>query len=203
MLRRSLDFAAVLFLGALLCASVVPPAVAQEAGGKDAVVPGLRGELLRSLDDARAKTVELAQVTPEKKYNWRPGKGVRSTGEVFMHIAQTNYMMPLLLGAAPAPGVDARGLDKLAGDKARVLDALRGSFEYAMQAMRDLPDGDLEQTVDIFGRQGTKRELCMLLVAHAHEHLGQSIAYARTNGIVPPWTARAEAEAAAKKAQGK
>ena len=124
---------------------------------------------------------------------------VRSTGEVFMHIAQANYSMPLLLGEAPAPGVDPKTFDAQARDKAKVVETLRGSFDYAMKALRDLPDADLEQGVDIFGRQGTKRELCMLLVAHAHEHLGQSIAYARTNGIVPPWTARAEAAAAAAK----
>jgi uncharacterized damage-inducible protein DinB len=28
----------------------------------------------------------------------------------------------------------------------------------------------------------------MALVSHEHEHLGQMIAYARSNGVTPPWS---------------
>jgi hypothetical protein len=44
----------------------------------------------------------------------------------------------------------------------------------------------------MLGRKTTLRDVCLTMVSHMHEHLGQSIAYARANHITPPWTTRAQ-----------
>src|SRR5229473_8549865 len=186
-LARSLPFVSLLLV-------VVAGACALPARAADPV-PGLRGELLRSLEDARGKVIELATAMPESKYAWRPAKGVRSVGEVYLHIAQANYTLPHLAGVAIPADVDAAKLGDARLDKAQTLAALTASFTHAVEAITDTPDSTLDRPAKIFGREGTVREVFVITVAHAHEHLGQSIAYARTNGVVPPWTARADSAA--------
>ncbi len=183
-----------------LAAALAPAARATDP----APVPGLRGELIRALDAARSEVLELANAMPEDKYDWRPGKGVRSVGEVYQHIAQANYSLPHLAGVDIPKDVDLKqlGTGNLKLSKAETIDLLTKSFAHAEQAFTSASDADLDKPIKIFGRDGTVREAFLLTCTHAHEHLGQSIAYARTNGVVPPWTARADSAAAAKKAAG-
>jgi uncharacterized damage-inducible protein DinB len=156
-----------------------------------------------SIDDARSELVELAERC-RPPYAWRPGKGVRSVGEVYMHVVQANYLIPTLMNVAPPEGVDMKSFDAIAGDKTKVVAALKASFDHATNAVRNSPDADLEKPVKIFGKDGTVRELEFIIVTHAHEHLGQSIAYARMNNATPPWTAREmAAQAASDKAKTK
>jgi uncharacterized damage-inducible protein DinB len=158
---------------------------------------GYRAELLRGLDDVGKKVVDLAEAMPADKYAWRPAEGVRSVGEVYVHIAQANFGLPRIWGAAPATaGIDVKGLAAQANDKAKVVEALKQSLASVRQAVLATPDSDLDRKVHIFDHDGTVRETMAILGNHLHEHLGQSIAYARMNGVVPPWTA---AEMAAEK----
>lgn len=149
---------------------------------------GIRAELIRQIEAAEKNLLSLAEVTPAEKYAWRPGQGVRSTGEVFLHVAGGNYFLPTLWGVNPPEGVDLRNIEKDAGDKAKVIDAMKKSFDHARKAILSAPEAEMERNVKIFGRDGTLREAFMMVPIHAHEHLGQSIAYARMNGITPPWS---------------
>ncbi|MEP7029204.1 MAG: DinB family protein [Candidatus Eisenbacteria bacterium] len=173
-----------------ITAGLVPAGIARAQDS------GYKHDLLASIEDARGKLIDLADATPVAKYAWRPGKGVRSTGEVFLHVAQANYLIPTLLGVAVPEGVEAMKIEKSAADKAKTIELLKASFDHAEEAIRNTSDADLDKTVKIFDHDGTMRDVEMIILSHAHEHLGQSIAYARMNGIVPPWTAREQAEAA-------
>jgi uncharacterized damage-inducible protein DinB len=150
---------------------------------------GLRALASRQILAAQKKLISLAEATPPEKYTWRPADGVRSVGEVYMHVAGANYFLPTFWGAKPAAGVDPRTLEKDGGDKVKTVAALKQSFDYAQQAIDAVPDADLAKAVQVFGRASTTGEVMLGLGVHAHEHLGQSIAYARMNGIVPPWSA--------------
>jgi uncharacterized damage-inducible protein DinB len=161
-------------------------------------VPGLRGELIHSLDAAKSEILELAQAMPDDKYDWRPGKGVRSVVEVYLHVAQGNYSLTHMAGAEIPADIDLKKLVVGNPGKAKTIEILTRSFEHADQFIANLADSDLDRVVKVLGHDGTVRQALLIAVTHAHEHLGQSIAYARTNGVVPPWTARAEADAAAK-----
>jgi uncharacterized damage-inducible protein DinB len=159
----------------------------------------LRSEFHASLTDAETKLIELAEATPAEKFAWAPGEGVRSTSEVFMHVATANYLLPTLVGMAPPEGVNAMTLEKDVKEKDAAVKTLRASFVGAHAAIDKTMD--LDTKIMMFGNEVTKRQALLLLVTHAHEHLGQAIAYARSNAITPPWTARENAAAEAKKAE--
>ena len=171
----------------LVLALLLAPAVARAED-----LPGFKGELLRNIDGVASKITELAATTPQDKYAYRPEDGVRSTAEVFLHIANANYLFPSMMGVKTPQGIDAKTLEKSTTDKAEIKKILDGSFEHVRKTVRELPDNDWDRAVDMFGRKTTLRDVCLTMIAHMHEHLGQSIAYARANHITPPWTARAQ-----------
>jgi uncharacterized damage-inducible protein DinB len=177
--RLAVSAAALLLAGS--------PATAQSADPASAT--GLRKELIGQLADAERKFIALAEATPADKYTWRPAAGVRSTSEVFMHMVGANYMLPGMAGVKRAPDVALTpDMETKVTDKTQVVDLLRRSFAHAKQAVMDVPDDQMETPISLFGTPSTKRGLLVLTATHAHEHLGQSIAYARMNGIVPPWS---------------
>ena|ERR1043166_5594851 len=183
MKTRLLAAAALLFTTPLLAGSALSAMKAPPQNG----VPksGFRAEFLHDFDDVSKKIVELAEATPAAKYSWRPGPGVRSFSEVYMHIAGGNYFLATFAGAKP-PSYDTRNLEKIT-DKQRVVEELRKSFEYLRTVA---VQSDLDKPIKMYGYDTTHRGALMTALNHLHEHLGQSIAYARMNGIVPPWSAR-------------
>ena len=158
----------------------------------------VKDEILMWIKDAESKLIELAEATPENKYAYRPGKGVRSTGEVFMHVASANYGLPSFVGVKPPDGFDFATFEKSKTKKADIVQTLRASFEHMGTALKGMSEEDMEKPAEFFGMKTTARGAYLLVLSHCHEHLGQSIAYARSNNVVPPWTARLEAEAAKK-----
>ena len=171
---------------ALLSTLSFAPVIAEEA----AMPAGVRGEMLMWIKDAEDKLIQLAEATPEPKYAWRPAKEVRSTGEVFMHVAAANFGAPNFWGVKPPEGFNFETYEKSITKKADIVKALKDSFAHMEKGFSGIPDADLDKPTDLFGMKTTVRGGYMLLLSHSHEHLGQSIAYARSNGIVPPWTAK-------------
>jgi uncharacterized damage-inducible protein DinB len=134
------------------------------------------------------KFTRLAEAIPADKYTWRPASDVRSFAEVFLHVSAANYNLYKLVGTPPPTGIDLKGLEKSTTDKAKVVATLKDSFAHAKKAITAMQDSDLEKSMDWFGGKNTQRGILLFIVRHAAEHLGQSIAYARVVGIVPPWT---------------
>lgn len=156
---------------------------------------GLVGDFLGNVSQVEQKVIGLARAMPADRYDWRPGEGVRSVGEVFLHIASNNWF---LAGETGRHAPDATGI--VAGDygsvqrfetrsmtKDEIVAELERSFAFLKENLR-ASENDLEQTVAFFGQQAPVRAVWVATVTHMHEHLGQSIAYARMNGIVPPWS---------------
>ena len=135
------------------------------------------------------KFVDLAQAFPADKYTWRPGEGVRSVSEVFLHIAGGNFNLPRLFGAPPPASFNMKGYEQSTTEKTKVVDQLNQSVAYLKSAVSNVSEADLEKPVKLYGRDSTGLGVAYHLIADMHEHLGQAIAYARVNGIVPPWTA--------------
>lgn len=179
---------ALSLLAALPVAAQTPkPDMAPATAG--ASVSGLRAEVLGELAEAEQKLIALAEATPADKLGWRPGAGVRSTIEVYLHVSAGNYFIPTFWGVKPPEGLgDLQKYDQSTTDKAKAIDALKASFAHVKKAISSTPDTDLERAIDIFGHKSTVRAAMLITVAHAHEHLGQAIAYARVGGIVPPWS---------------
>jgi uncharacterized damage-inducible protein DinB len=153
---------------------------------------GLRAEFLEVIAYYELRYTRLAEAMPAEKYLWRPAEGVRSVGEVFTHIIAANYGVARALGTAPPAGFDFKAITGFAGDKPKVLQALKDSFAHFRNAIAALNDADADKPQKMFDRQTTLRGSFLMITGHFGEHLGQSIAYARINGIVPPWTEEAQ-----------
>lgn len=148
---------------------------------------GVRGDILAWIEDAEKKVIGLAEAIPQEKYGWRPAEGVRSIGEVFVHVAAGNLGIPRMIGIDPPMKME-QGMEKKVTEKAEIVELLKKSYAHIKDAIGKISDADLDKATKMFGRESTYRNVLMLLVAHNHEHLGQSIAYARSNGVTPPWS---------------
>jgi uncharacterized damage-inducible protein DinB len=160
---------------------------------------GARAEFLEEVSYYEARYTRLAETVPADKYNWRPAEGVRSIGEVFAHVAAANYGIARAFALQPPPSVDVKAIGAAAGDKAKTVESLKDSFHHFRKAILALSDADADKAQKLFGRETTQRGSFIMITGHMGEHLGQSIAYARINGIVPPWTADAELQKSADK----
>jgi len=178
---------------AVLAAAAVP-AVAQVNPYKDGTpgITGYRSEVMAEVILQESKFTRLAEAIPAEKYNWRPSPDVRSFAEVFLHVSAANYNLYKLVGTPVPEGLDVKGLEKSTTDKARVVATLKDSFVHAKKALTAMKDADLEKSMDWFGGKNTERGILLFILRHGAEHLGQSIAYARFVGIVPPWTEDAQ-----------
>jgi uncharacterized damage-inducible protein DinB len=130
--------------------------------------------------------VALAEATPADKFGWRPAPGVRSMSEVYMHIAIVNFYQLSEMGLKE-PEVTT-GMEKTVTSKAEVIDWLKRSLEAVRTARAQLKPGDLESKVKIHGKVVPADGVYLRIMIHNSEHMGQLIAYARMNGIVPPWS---------------
>ena len=148
----------------------------------------LRDELLSHFDMSMEKFIALAKAMPAEKFTWSPGEGVMQVGHVYMHVAHYNYRYPSSnMGVAPPAGVKLDELEAVR-EKERVIRALEDSRAYVRNAIKDMPAEALTKQTKLYGRDVQQWAVLVQLVAHMNEHLGQSIAYARMNGIVPPWS---------------
>jgi uncharacterized damage-inducible protein DinB len=164
------------------------------AQGTSAAAPAstARSEFLEEIAYYEQRYIRLADAVPADKYNWRPAEGVRSIGEVYAHIVAANYGIARAFGTQPPAGLDPKAINTAAGDKAKTVQALKDSFAHFRQAITALSDADADKPQKMFNRQTTQRGSFIMITGHFGEHLGQSIAYARTNGITPPWTEAAQ-----------
>jgi len=189
MRRNSIYFLLVAALG--LSTTLFPPAQekpSDKATAANAPKSGYRAEFLEDVLYYEQRYTRLAEGMPLEKYSWRPAEGVRSVGEVYTHIVMANYGVARALGTAFPAGFDPKAVPAMSGDKAKVLSALKESFAHFRGAILALSDADADKPQKMFNRETTLRGSLMMIDRHWGEHLGQSIAYARVNGIVPPWT---------------
>jgi uncharacterized damage-inducible protein DinB len=131
--------------------------------------------------------IALAETIPEEKYSWRPGAGVRSTSEVIMHLALANFFLLSVTGPPMPNDLTSNQLEKSVTRKADVISWLRRSLEAVEAGRARLKPGELARSVKIEGRDATVDGMYLRIIVHANEHMGQLIAYARVNGIAPPW----------------
>ncbi len=158
------------------------------ATASDAPTSGFRAEFLEEIAYYEQRYTRLAEAMPADKYTWRPAEGVRSVGEVYTHIIAANYGVARALGTAPRAGFDFKAIAAISADKPKVLQALKDSFAHFRGAIIALNEADADKPQKMFNRSTTLRGSFIAITGHFGEHLGQSIAYARVNGVVPPWT---------------
>lgn len=188
-MKRSLQIVALTML-----ISLVAP-----TGNANDQPTGLRADLIGQIEHVQKQIMDLENAIPDKKISWRPAKGVRSIGQVYMHIVFANYLLAKFAGVELPADVklpEFKEMEKAEAavtSKKEIAEKLEKSFAFLKSAIANMKDEDLEKPVTFFGQETNVRNMLLTALSHQHEHLGQSIAYARMNGIVPPWTAAQQA----------
>ncbi|HUQ81414.1 MAG TPA: DinB family protein [Gemmatimonadaceae bacterium] len=175
----------------LTCAFALASAVPAAAQSAPIVA-----DLASDVGEVEKKFLALAKAIPAEKYDWSPGKGVRSVGEVIRHVASDNYLIPAGLGwpADASTGIKgddyktAQAFEKKKSTKDQSIADLEKSFAHLKKSMNATTSAKLGDQVQLFGQPFTMQRAWVLGTTHLHEHLGQLIAYARTNGVKPPWS---------------
>lgn len=161
----------------------------------------MKPQSLLDLETVQKKFVSLANALPAGKMTWRPAADARSFAEVFLHVAGERYQILALMGAEPPAGFDPKTFEKSTTDKTKIIDELNKSWDFSKSAINGMTNADFAKLLPKLGPQANAGDVVYILVADAHEHLGQAVAYARVNGIVPPWTVDAQKKAAEKEKQ--
>ena len=176
---------------ATVCVAALPgEARAQDVMTKESVAE-LKTSFLADLETMRGKFVGLAQAFPQEKYTWRPMEGVRSVSEVLMLAAMEGYsFVPNSFGAKPAELGSREEMAKLRAitDKAQIIEHINKGFAHAKAQLEALDPATLTGKRTVMGQPRSAAQVALLVGGDMHEHLGQMIAYARMNQIVPPWS---------------
>ena len=164
----------------------------------------IRQEILTVFDGAAKRAVALAEARPQDKFAWRPMEGVRSYGEVCMHMAGSNFLFLSYAGLKPPSGAaqdlaaaymkrgfelpELFAVEGAVKEKAKIVASMKQSFDQAREFIQNVPEADLDKPVQFFDRKTTIRGILISMSGHLSEHLGQAIAYARVNYVAPPWS---------------
>lgn len=160
----------------------------------------MKPQALLDLQDVHKKMVQLATAIPADKYAWRPEAGTRSISEVLLHVTAANHnITSMMTGVTADATFKADGFETSITDKAKIIDQLDKSFAYAETAIQGMTNADFARPEKKLGPDANSGDVIYLLVVHNHEHFGQTIAYARMNGVTPPWTEEAQRKAKAAK----
>ncbi len=135
----------------------------------------------------QAQVIQLAEAFSEDQYNWRPSEGIYSVGEALLHVASSNYFIASKMGFAPPEDVDIMTLEKITG-KENIIEALKKSNEFVLEKITKVENDQLNDEVDFGFAKMNKIGGLLVIMEHNGEHKGQLIAYARSNGVVPPWS---------------
>jgi uncharacterized damage-inducible protein DinB len=131
--------------------------------------------------------IALAEATPAEKFAWRPAVGVRSTSEVYMHIAMSKFYLLSVTGPKMPADLKEDG-EKTVTSKAEVISWLKRSLAAVKEAHLAETEEGLQRKVHIADRDATVDGIYLRILVHANEHMGQLVAYARMTGVVPPWS---------------
>ena len=162
----------------------VPMAHAQDNFQREGLWEGYDGEW----GHVSQQLIALAEAIPADKYSWRPAPGVRSVSEVYMHIAMSNFYLLSVTGPKMPADLTSIDQERTVTKKAEVISWLKRSLHAVKTARAQLKPGDLERKVRIEDKTVTVDGMYLRIIVHANEHMGQLVAYARMNGIVPPWS---------------
>lgn len=189
-MKKPLVFAALL----AVTLTVSPILAAHHEGDQELKMDGFMADLIGNIKSTEEKLIALAEAMPDDMYGWAPTVDVRTWSKTFIHIAGANFFIPAALGAAPMEGMPTDQnpmalMQKMEAEitaKDDVIEKVKTSFAYVYEALPTITD--LDTKVELFGPPASKRAYLLILQGHAHEHLGQAIAYARSVGVTPPWS---------------
>jgi uncharacterized damage-inducible protein DinB len=163
----------------------------------------MKAQALLDLQAVNKKCVDLAEALQNDKLTWRPSPDTRSFAEVFLHVAGERYSILSMMGANPPAGFKPKEFEKSTTEKDRIVEDLNQSWDFVNKTINGMSNADFAKLLPKLGPEANQGDVVYMLVTDAHEHLGQLVAYARQNGIVPPWTVQMQKKKAAAAAAAK
>ncbi|HYL61241.1 MAG TPA: DinB family protein [Candidatus Methylomirabilis sp.] len=197
----TLAFAFVSSLGANQAFAQAP--TSSQPADKTAPSYDMKAQSLLDLDIQNKKFISLAEALPQDKFNWRPSPDARSFAEVFLHVSGERYQILALGGATTPDGFDPKTYEKSTTDKTKIVAELKKSSDFMQATIGAMTNAEFAKLLPKLGPEANAGDVVYILVADCHEHMGQLVAYARENGIVPPWTIAAQKAAEEKDAKDK
>jgi hypothetical protein len=174
-----------MIVAALLAA---PAAGAAQSGGMQA----WQDDAVADLEQMRDKFLSLSEAFPEDTWDWMPMEGTRSVRDVMVLMVVEGNIFPGMWGASPASGAaDGFGPEtaRVGGmSKAGVIREMERSLNHMIASVRSMTEADRVADRNWFRTETSGAGVVQRAIMDMHEHLGQSIAYARANQIVPPWS---------------
>ena len=168
---------------ALLLVFVITPSAGAQSSEQD----NFKQQFLQHFDYA-SRILSLAKAMPAESYTWQPEEGVYTVAKVYAHIARYNYYYLESSLDIPAPdNVDVENMESLI-NKEDVVTALEQSIEHVKTSINEMPAEKLDKMTELYGQSVNGQAVLMQLITHYSEHVGQAIAYARMNDVVPPWS---------------
>ena len=171
----------------ILAAALALPAAAEHHEGEKPELTGYLADFAGDFKFATGRIMQLAEAIPAEMYGWRPAVGIRSVSETVVHVAGANFFFANQFGVdmPESYGMDA---EQVVTAKEDVIAMLEKSQKHIKKAVHGATEKDLDEMVNMFGRERSWRSVLMIVSGHGHEHLGQLIAYSRSIGVVPPWS---------------
>ena len=175
----------------LFAVSALAVTLASGVRAEDPTGRGVQAYFLTQLGDTEKKFIDLATAIPAEKYKWRPAEGVRSISEVLVHVSGADvFLAARFLGVAMPTDIKmSPTMEKDLTDKDKIIALMKTTFGFLHDTVAKMTAADLQKPVKLFGGTETNGDGALMFISnHMHEHLGQLIAYSRTNGVVPPWS---------------
>lgn len=167
-----------------LITALTPHLALGQNGGSNPMI----SDFLKIYNFTADKMVQLADAMPSDAYDWRPSQEVRSVKEVLLHTASANYFFSSQLGGTIPDGINPQAMEKADMSKQEIIGALSESIKFVESTLQNITPDDMNAQVKLMGSEYNKRQLVFIIGDHVAEHLGQLIAYARSNGVTPPWS---------------
>jgi hypothetical protein len=168
------------------------PLRAQAASSDSAEFAAWRQVQKEDIEGLRKKFMALAKAVPADKLAWRPMEGTRSFREVFAHLAAEGntetamFGRPLPAGSLADFDAEEARLTKLPDDE--LIAAMDRGMQSLTATLAGLSRAKINTPIRYYGENTLPRVATTYTLNDLHEHLGQLVAYARMNQIVPPWS---------------
>jgi uncharacterized damage-inducible protein DinB len=144
-----------------------------------------KAERIKDWERARAFTKEYLDAMPESGFALKPTKEMRSFAGQMLHLSDAIYA---LVGSATDVAPTAKDLEK-SNDvvKVSVSEKVLAAYDFAINAIKNVPDAKLAESVKMFGRYDMKKGQAIdKAFEHQTHHRGQATVYIRLAGATPP-----------------
>jgi uncharacterized damage-inducible protein DinB len=145
-------------------------------------------DFLERLENSKKYLLVVSESMPEEKYDFRPTEESLSFAENLMHIGWAmDWHSQSLLGGREARdwNIDTE-LKVDYKSKEEMISRIKETFELTSEFIRNFDSDGLDDRIDYFGLDRTKRQILLLLADHITHHRAQMLVYLRLNGIQPP-----------------